>query len=165
MVPAQLGSIAHPWCKYLPTTQWGDLLPTTLHLHPIPLGTEMVALPWWGWWGSARRSQLAFCSMWFYLRISTVQNSFAVTTGKGQPFPLVFPHALSMTFSLCLGLSLCAWSLLVNSLAFVSLGRGLVLSANIFSAHGFLSYFFFFFFGRNLVSGSRILFSLLLFAL
>lgn len=48
-----------------------------------------------------------------------------------------------MTFSFLFGAEPACLKPGLNSLAFVSLGRGLIPSANIFSARGFLSFFFF----------------------
>lgn len=127
-IPAQSGPIGHSWSEYpiLP----GDPLPTTLHLPSAPLGNELWQCPGgehthhWehpiplaGWWLSK------IVLLWWI--------------GKGSTFPLVFPHGLSMPFS-PLGLGLCAWSLLVSLPACLCFGRGLVLSASIFRAYGFL---------------------------
>lgn len=118
-----------------------DCLPTTLHLPSIPLGIDRLTVSSWGHW-EAR-------TLW---RVSILQHLIPLAgcplskivllwqLGKGSVFLWSFLMVYLWPFPLRFGLGLCARSL-VSSLGSLSFGSGLVLSANIFRVHGFLSSF------------------------
>lgn len=104
-------------------------------------GTDRLTVCSWGHW-EAR-------TLW---RVSILQHLIPLAgcplskivllwqLGKGSIFLWSFLMVYLRPFPLHFGLGLCARSL-VSSLASLSFGSGLVLSANIFRVHGFLSSF------------------------